>query len=305
MAGGGIDTEVFGDPGSCERAADWLAGLEEAAVSAADDAYTASGTSEAGWEGTAGDAFRWTLRKPTRASDDLAHTCDDIERALRDFAEELQAVQDTMSDIRATAFDGDLTVSAFIIQPPVKPDPPVRTLHGDYAKEVDEYNNGPLVEYNDKVQVFNDCLDETKDAREKEVAAHEALQSEVTASVSKEAIKAVAIEVSDSLLDQQSDKPGIKVARGALKLGPVSFATTAYDQFSDARSTDDYLKAAANTGLITAGGYAGGAIGSIGGPVGSAIGAFIGSAVVTMVVGSPDPDHLKKQQEIVDTAGGN
>lgn len=181
--GEALDTRVSGDSRSCERSADWLDTYVNNATWAANYSSEALVSATESWQGPASDRFTDVLRSPRHACDDLAYTCGTYATALRDFAGELDSVNELMAEARDKATEGELEMTGEFILPPVDPGEPPGPFSGTVSGEdaVDAYQdwidsvnafNEKVDEYNEKVDTFNACGEIVADARKQEDEAH-------------------------------------------------------------------------------------------------------------------------------------
>ncbi|MGH3757525.1 hypothetical protein [Actinophytocola sp.] len=182
-AGPVLDTRVSGDSQSCQWTADWLDTYTNNATYAADYSRDALYADAESWTGPASDRFADELRPPHNACEDLAYTCETYANALRDFAGELDAVNELMQEARDKATQDGLEVDGPFILPPESPgDSPAAmsgTMSGQDASdsydasraEIDAFNDA-VDEYNQKVDSFNACGEIVAEARKREDEAH-------------------------------------------------------------------------------------------------------------------------------------
>lgn len=156
-----IDTKIEGSPGSVQGAAHWLRiSLGTQISHAADQINTAHNTANAGWDGTAGQAFSTKMTGGADKADGLASAASGGAQALDDYAAELQRALKDMHVVRAAAATGGLTVNGDVIEEPgpapAMPGPPptgdavtpasvgayndAATAVNRYAALVDTYN---------------------------------------------------------------------------------------------------------------------------------------------------------------------
>lgn len=184
---GTLNTTVPGSPGTCVAGGDALNGYAGNVQMAGDQSRRARTVARSGWEGPAHDAFDRVTLKPTNAADDLAFTCQEAMRTLKDFASSLSKVQEKMINTIREASGGGLEVQGPLILPP-NPPPPKPSISGQASSAADATDKYeayqtqmrawvPIAnEYNRKVELFNKCSDNVRDARLKEDEAHAALR---------------------------------------------------------------------------------------------------------------------------------
>ncbi len=114
-----IDTKIEGNPGSVQGAAQWLRTSLGMQVShAADQINTSRNTANAGWDGTAGQAFSAKMTGGADKAGRLASAASSAAQALDDYAAELQRAHNDMHAVRAAAATGGLTVNGDVIEEP-------------------------------------------------------------------------------------------------------------------------------------------------------------------------------------------
>ncbi|MFC4852934.1 hypothetical protein [Actinophytocola glycyrrhizae] len=202
-------TVVAGSPGTCVEAADALDSYAGWVQKAGDLSRGARAVAESGWEGPAHDAFDKVSQVPARTADDLAFTCQEAMRALKDFAGSLTKIMETMLTTREAAVNGGLEVVDGLIFPP-EPAPPKPSLDHQASSSADadamyrDYQAKmaawvPLADaYNKKAELFNTCSDSVRDARVKEDEAHAALRAEL-GPISEKNIDGVAFTISSEV----------------------------------------------------------------------------------------------------------
>lgn len=174
-----LDTEIKGSPQQVNAAADWLTstlvtGLDDAA----DDVRTARNRGES-WGEDAGDAFRSRLGTTADTIDDISSDAGNVGRKVREWSTELKKCQDDMTQVRADAEAGGLTVSGFVVQDPgpgpARPDP--TTLYDTQAEADAAW--APWNAHQDKVRVWNDCVGEAGRVRRRYETACQDLLDQV------------------------------------------------------------------------------------------------------------------------------
>ncbi len=156
-----IDTKIEGSPASVKGASHWLrTSLGTQVGHAADQINTSRNTANAGWDGTAGQAFSAKMTGGADKADGLASAASSAAQALDDYAAELQRAHNDMHAVRAAAATGGLTVNGEVIEEPgpapAMPGPPptgdavtpasvgayndAATAVNRYAALVDAYN---------------------------------------------------------------------------------------------------------------------------------------------------------------------
>ncbi|WP_028644005.1 WXG100 family type VII secretion target [Nocardioides sp. URHA0020] len=158
-----VDTEIEGQPGSIEAAADWLRDKLSAKVGeAADRMNDARRNADASWQSEAGDEFSARMGKGRDQVEDLEQAAKKMAGDLDDFAEKLRRCQQQMRDIRADASGAGLSVFGFLIQDPgAGPARPPDHFVGTEA-EVTEHNRKVAAydAHQDLVRAYNHASSE-------------------------------------------------------------------------------------------------------------------------------------------------
>ena len=114
-----IDTRIAGNPQSVWTVSDWLRNdLGREISEAVDSIYTARNSSDAGWDGTTGDAFSARMNSGAQHADTLSTAVTDVATAFDAYAAQLHSAQTDMAHIRATASEAGLVVRDFLIESP-------------------------------------------------------------------------------------------------------------------------------------------------------------------------------------------
>lgn len=114
-----VDTEITGQPGSVESAADWLRDRLAAKLDdAADRLNQARRDAASSWDSEAGEQFAASMTQGRSTVDDLETATKAMADDLDDFAAKLRSCQQDMQAIRSEASAAGLTVSGFVIQDP-------------------------------------------------------------------------------------------------------------------------------------------------------------------------------------------
>ncbi|NYD40530.1 hypothetical protein [Nocardioides panaciterrulae] len=161
-----LDTEAYGDPASCTRAAGQCGTVRTAlqeAGSEVDRARSLAGS----WHGLAGAAFEGQASDTARDLHELGTRVQTLEHALTDFAGELTVVQSRLAHARQVAAAGGVSVAGTQI---TRPAPPDATSQG----EVDAFNR--------RAAAWNEAVEIVDGARAKEREAHQNLADGITAS---------------------------------------------------------------------------------------------------------------------------
>ncbi|MBK1785523.1 hypothetical protein [Prauserella cavernicola] len=189
--GQALNTTVNGNSGTCRGAADHLANMAESAHAAAGQAQQARTTGESDWMGPARDAHDGATRQYGPATDRLGEQATTIERALREFSDELDGVIRRMDEALGKARRGGLQVEGpFILapdpplEPQVLPTGPCDSAQAKQAmadnKVAIEAHNAAIADYNAKAATYNECKAIVTDARTREGNAHSTLQQAVS-----------------------------------------------------------------------------------------------------------------------------
>ncbi len=195
---GQLNPTVNGSSGTCIEGADWLGDLTIAGRAAADKVCDAQNAAYSGWRGPASQAYHDSIRGVGRDADDLAYTAENYGRAVREFADALDAVIARMDDALQKATAGGLEVDGPFIVPPApvinqhpsvrNPPIPVGSMNSngdfqsnpEYTRAWETYQEIAR-EYNRKVEVFNTCKAIVSDARNREDEAHANLRDALEA----------------------------------------------------------------------------------------------------------------------------
>ncbi|MDQ1104686.1 hypothetical protein [Nocardioides zeae] len=117
-----IETRVDGSPASVRAAATWLrASLGPVLVQSADEQASARSAASSSWEGDAADAYQAFTSPVISATDAHAERVGRGAGALDAYASQLQALANTMADLRDEAAAGGLSVDGTRIMPPTAP----------------------------------------------------------------------------------------------------------------------------------------------------------------------------------------
>lgn len=122
-----IDIKIDGDPDSIRHLAHWMRSrLSDAVHDGNGQAHRARSGAEAGWHGTASDAFQTTMRRTAPKGDELARDADRVGRGFERCADDLQTAQAHMERAKQIALNAGLEVTATqILDPPPTPAPPL------------------------------------------------------------------------------------------------------------------------------------------------------------------------------------
>lgn len=124
-----VDTEIKGQPGAVEGAADWLRDqLTRVLGEAADQANEARRDASGSWNSQAGDEFGDMMSRARGKIDDLESAARQMARDLEAFAAKLGRCQEQMTEVRTQARVAGLQVSGFVVMEPVPG--PSRPIYG-------------------------------------------------------------------------------------------------------------------------------------------------------------------------------
>lgn len=178
-----VDTEVTGQPGQVEGAADWL--RQQLAVEvgeAADRLNDARRDAEGSWNSEAGDQFADVMGRARGRTDDLESATRKMADDLDDFAAKLRRSQEQMADVRSAARGAGLTVSGFLVQDPgAGPSRPPDHFEGTPA-EVARHDQRVAAydAHQDLIRAYNDAQGEAARIDRYYAAACRELQDEYT-----------------------------------------------------------------------------------------------------------------------------
>ncbi|WP_216212599.1 WXG100 family type VII secretion target [Amycolatopsis aidingensis] len=156
-----IDTKIEGDPGSITSAATWVRdSLASTVTDTASQIYRARNSADAGWRGTAAEAFRDRMTQGARTTDEFAGTAKTMAQKFDDIAADLKRAQSDMENIRTQASSAGLAVNGEVIADPgPAPAAPGPKPTGDAATP-------------QALQAHGDAVD-AQNAHAKQVAAYE------------------------------------------------------------------------------------------------------------------------------------
>lgn len=174
-----LNLMVMGTPESCDTAADTLDRIHNSTVQASGTATKIFDFLDENWEGGAAALYHRAMENYTSGLDEIADSCPEWSRGLREFASSIRAVKQQMDEIQAFAKQSELrTEGPYIFAPagpPPMPQPEIGTP-GFKNKGVERYNTAADA-YNQKVRAYNQCQQRVKEQRNKEDNAHEQLRS--------------------------------------------------------------------------------------------------------------------------------
>src|ERR1700709_2402362 len=105
-----LETQVYGDPGSCTSAAT-QAGTVDTALTDAESSLGTARSLAGSWHGQAGAPFEGQVEATTKDASELATRVKPIQTALTDYAGELTVVQERMTHARSVASAGGVAVN--------------------------------------------------------------------------------------------------------------------------------------------------------------------------------------------------
>lgn len=161
-----LETEVYGDPGSCTSAATQAGGVDTA-LGDADSSLGNARSLAASWHGRAGAAFESQVETTSKDAHELATRVQAIQTALSDFAGELTVVKDRMAQARQVAAAGGVAVNGTQIVAPTAPD---------------AMSQGQVDAFNTKADAWNEAVEIVDGARTKEKEAHQNLADGISKS---------------------------------------------------------------------------------------------------------------------------
>lgn len=151
-----MDTEVFGDPASCQQAAT-AAGTVATGLETARGKLDTATTLAGSWQGQAGAAFETRVATTGRDLVDVAALVTKLQTSLTDFAGELTVVKSRMAQAREVAAAGGVAVAGSLI---TLPDPPQAASQA----QIDVWDK--------KVAAWDQAVGIVDGARTKETEAH-------------------------------------------------------------------------------------------------------------------------------------
>lgn len=166
-----LDTEVKGDPDSFTATCEWLRGAADNAQEVEDGFSKARTTSESGWSGPAGDAFREVVFRGVQVSTDVLQAVSGVCSAMEIHADDLRTVETKMQQARDVAAEGGLTIRGFKIQPPgPAPAAPGKLPKGASPEQRRQHTAAVVAEeaYAKKVQAYEEAAALVAEARKKE-----------------------------------------------------------------------------------------------------------------------------------------
>lgn len=178
-----VDTEIRGEPGQVEGAADWLRNrLASRLDQAVDRLNDARRKADGSWNSDAGDEFVGVMANACGKSDDLRSAAKKMADDLDGFASKLRRCQNEMTDVRTEARGAGLTILGFIVEDlGPGPERPPDNFEGtpqqveQHNHDVDAYNAHQRL-----IEAYDDADREAARIDRQYAAACRALQSEYT-----------------------------------------------------------------------------------------------------------------------------
>ncbi|MHA6801390.1 WXG100 family type VII secretion target [Bounagaea algeriensis] len=157
-AGGGINTFVEGDSGSCRETAAWLGTMSAGCHDIGTGIHRARSESESVWQGDAGEGFRDEMARNGADADELTEYFNRGKVALDTFADDLDTVRAKMRQAREVATQHGLNVTPTTIEHP-GPEPAKMPSNGP-GPDTTERTPGEeqaVADYQAKVRAFNEA----------------------------------------------------------------------------------------------------------------------------------------------------
>ena len=158
-----LDTEIEGEAANVRAVGRWLRqdlqpGFDDLATVVAQQRTDAAGD----WQGDAGTAFGARARELAQSGDEGEAITGRVATLVDDLAEDLQAAQDAMADVRAAARAGDLVVDGHIVRNPGDGPPSAGASPSPDATPSEwdawEARDAAVRRHNQKVEVWNQCV---------------------------------------------------------------------------------------------------------------------------------------------------
>ncbi|MEU6131117.1 hypothetical protein ABZ805_18255 [Saccharopolyspora sp. NPDC047091] len=168
-----LDTEIKGDPESFTATCQWLRDTSANIEHAEQDYLRARGSSEAGWAGAAGDAFRDVAFQGARMAGDTVQAVTEVCTAMEIHADDLRTARAQMQRARDAALDGGLTIHGFKIQPPgeAPPEPTPLPPDGSATQRQAQRHEAALAamaDYQRKITAYREAADTVAQAKKTE-----------------------------------------------------------------------------------------------------------------------------------------
>jgi uncharacterized protein YukE len=235
-----IDVNVKAEPSSCRDLAAWLEKLSEANQKAATATIKASSSSEAYWQGQAGDAFRDQMSRSGQDIDELVQAIDRASSGLKLFADDIDTVRQRMDQCLQLAHQAGLTVTGTVIhRPPGGPADRAPDGVGGNMPGLDPKARAHA-EAERKLEAWHEIESTVDDARRLERTAHRSLNK--------------ALGASNTVVDAVLASPLTWISRGLVYAGAAHGAATTLSQLAETqfRFADEYARLAADSALPAA-----------------------------------------------------
>ncbi|TDD91994.1 hypothetical protein E1202_04495 [Saccharopolyspora karakumensis] len=175
-----LDTEIKGDPESFTATCQWLRETSSNIEQAEQSYLKARGSSEGGWGGEAGDAFREIAFQGARMAGDTVQTISEVCSAMEIHADGLRTATAQMQQARDAATEGGLTITGFKIQPPGDaPAAPAPLPAGKQASPQQTQDHAAAVAaqaaYKRKVEAYNEAAGLVAKAKKTETDSQNAI----------------------------------------------------------------------------------------------------------------------------------
>ncbi|MDV6011010.1 hypothetical protein [Haloechinothrix sp. LS1_15] len=240
-----LNTTVNGSSGTCREAADWFNVVATRTESTGDWFYHARNTADSGWYGPAHEAFRDSVADVGENLNLIEDGARRSERALREFADELDKVNELMQEALDKAAYAMLEIDGPYILPPRSPGPEPRpegfvSPSGGGIPEFQQAHDnwvGRAAQYNRHADVFEACRDLVVDARNRERQAHINLQEGLEPAGWNIDLWNVGTTTVASVLGSAAAVENDRVAALA-KTNTVKATATTYQNFATGRLTE-------------------------------------------------------------------
>lgn len=166
-----LDTEIEGEVANVRAVARWLRGDLKSGFSDHGTAVGRQRNAAAGdWQGDAGTAFGQRARTLVVSSEDGASHTEVVAQLCDDVAEDLRTALEAMEGVRSRAREGELTVDGHWVRDPGQGPPAAGpSPTGDVSQaEVSawEAKDQAVREHNQKVEVWNRCVEDADEAHQ-------------------------------------------------------------------------------------------------------------------------------------------
>lgn len=159
----GIETKIDGSPVAVDKAATWLRSSLRSGVSdSSEHVVAARRLADRDWEGHASHAYRDYAGDIVKVSDEHEERIGRAAGKLDAYSDKLTAVKQRMTDLRAEATAGGLTVNGTLIAEPPSAVPPVVPTGELTQEQVDSYNStlGTYEKAAAKITLYNRLIDD-------------------------------------------------------------------------------------------------------------------------------------------------